>query len=113
MVQRSRTRETLAVLDAKPGFARLAVMRWRGLEPPRPIGPQGPQPCASTNSATSARAARIVATNLEAVDPGVDVDVVDPPGAGAVRRREGELDRVRAERRVQRREHRRRRLPRL
>ena len=30
-------------------------MRWRGLEPPRPKGPQGPQPCASTNSATSAR----------------------------------------------------------
>src|SRR5215218_5866958 len=29
-------------------------MRWRGLEPPRPIRPQGPQPCASTNSATSA-----------------------------------------------------------
>src|SRR5205823_1471088 len=38
-------------------------MRWRGLEPPRPIGPQGPQPCASTNSATSARAGRIVATS--------------------------------------------------
>ena len=31
------------------------VMRWRGLEPPRPIGSQGPQPCASTYSATSAR----------------------------------------------------------
>ena len=31
-------------------------MRWRGLEPPRPNGSQGPQPCASTNSATSARA---------------------------------------------------------
>ena len=32
-------------------------VRWRGLEPPRPNGPQGPQPCASTNSATSARTA--------------------------------------------------------
>src|SRR5262245_42107701 len=31
-----------------------ARVRWRGLEPPRAYGPQGPQPCASTNSATSA-----------------------------------------------------------
>ena len=30
-------------------------MRWRGLEPPRPMRPLGPQPSASTNSATSAR----------------------------------------------------------
>src|SRR5258707_13827376 len=30
-------------------------MRWRGLEPPRPRWPLGPQPSASTNSATSAR----------------------------------------------------------
>ena len=29
-------------------------MRWRGLEPPRPKWPLGPQPSASTNSATSA-----------------------------------------------------------
>src|SRR5919202_584787 len=29
-------------------------MRWRGLEPPRPKRPLGPQPSASTNSATSA-----------------------------------------------------------
>jgi hypothetical protein len=29
-------------------------MRWRGLEPPRPQWPLGPQPSASTNSATSA-----------------------------------------------------------
>src|SRR6187551_1882113 len=29
-------------------------MRWRGLEPPRPQWPPGPQPGASTNSATSA-----------------------------------------------------------
>ncbi len=36
-------------------------MRWRGLEPPRPYGPQGPQPCASTNSATSAWGTAIVA----------------------------------------------------
>jgi hypothetical protein len=34
-------------------------VRWRGLEPPRAYGPQGPQPCASTNSATSARAAAL------------------------------------------------------
>ena len=34
-------------------------VRSRGLEPPRPIGPQGPQPCASTNSATSARAGEV------------------------------------------------------
>src|SRR4029453_14865429 len=32
-----------------------ACMRWRGLEPPRPKWPLGPQPSASTNSATSAR----------------------------------------------------------
>ena len=31
-----------------------APMRWRGLEPPRPQWPLGPQPSASTNSATSA-----------------------------------------------------------
>src|SRR5262245_10317754 len=31
------------------------LMRWRGLEPPRPKWPLGPQPSASTNSATSAR----------------------------------------------------------
>src|SRR5687768_313236 len=30
-------------------------MRRRGLEPPRGYPPQGPQPCASTNSATGAR----------------------------------------------------------
>ena len=36
-------------------------MRWRGLEPPRPQWPLGPQPSASTNSATSAWTARIVA----------------------------------------------------
>src|SRR5260221_9606859 len=30
-------------------------MRWRGLEPPRPRWPLGPQPSASTNSATTAR----------------------------------------------------------
>jgi hypothetical protein len=40
-------------------------MRWRGLEPPRPQWPLGPQPSASTNSATSAWDARIVATVTE------------------------------------------------
>src|SRR5581483_11061362 len=35
-------------------------MRWRGLEPPRPQWPLGPQPSASTNSATSAWNGRIV-----------------------------------------------------
>ncbi len=37
----------------------LRMVRPRGLEPPRTIGPQGPQPCASTNSATGAEAASI------------------------------------------------------
>jgi hypothetical protein len=36
-------------------------MRWRGLEPPRPQWPLGPQPSASTNSATSAWTGGIVA----------------------------------------------------
>jgi hypothetical protein len=40
-------------------------MRWRGLEPPRPQWPLGPQPSASTNSATSAWR-RIVAAFLAA-----------------------------------------------
>src|SRR5579884_35314 len=42
--------------ETKKPPRRTASMRWRGLEPPRPKRPLGPQPSASTNSATSARA---------------------------------------------------------
>jgi hypothetical protein len=38
----------------KKAAPRDGSMRWRGLEPPRPQWPLGPQPSASTNSATSA-----------------------------------------------------------
>jgi hypothetical protein len=38
----------------RSGLVEAARVRWRGLEPPRPKWPLGPQPSASTNSATSA-----------------------------------------------------------
>ena len=43
------------------------AMRMRGLEPPRGYPHTGPEPCASTNSATSARVA-IVAASLSGLD---------------------------------------------
>src|SRR5262245_52560737 len=49
-----------------------ALMRWRGLEPPRPKWPLGPQPSASTNSATSARFG-----SLEKVEQDDRVDAED------------------------------------
>src|SRR5262245_23659789 len=49
-----------------------ALMRWRGLEPPRPKWPLGPQPSASTNSATSARS-----ESLEKVEQHDRVDAED------------------------------------
>src|SRR5947199_10673174 len=43
-------------------------MRWRGLEPPRPQWPPGPQPGASTNSATSASLTSLA--SVQAPHPG-------------------------------------------
>src|SRR4029079_2824459 len=46
-------------------------MRWRGLEPPRPQWPPGPQPGASTNSATSAWGGDDSGRSVSAVAPGL------------------------------------------
>ena len=46
--------ETLTALLDREGSNVERMVRQRGLEPPRPNGSQGPQPCASTSSATGA-----------------------------------------------------------
>src|SRR5207244_12096020 len=76
----------------------------------RALWPDGPWRFKSS-PAHYARSRREAALSLH-VDPGIDVEVVDPPGAGRVRRREHELRRLRPEWGVQRREHDRRGLPR-
>jgi site-specific DNA recombinase len=63
-----RPREPLVLVGAEPaptpvlggrGFSQKLLVRPRGLEPPRAKRSQGPQPCASTNSATGAAEASI------------------------------------------------------
>src|SRR3984957_17905207 len=52
--QRKREPSCDSLNKKSPACAGLFPVRPSGLEPPRTISPQGPQPCASTNSATGA-----------------------------------------------------------
>jgi site-specific DNA recombinase len=53
-LDRHEARKHLSRPSDGPGLNEIQMVRPRGLEPPRTISPQGPQPCASTNSATGA-----------------------------------------------------------